>query len=126
MDKRKVNGGGGEDLDDRAAKRRKLPNDHVDISQGETPETTTIIGLRLLEQFKKTIDKHGRLISTNFLTLPNKRQLPDYYKVIKMPIAFDTIEGKLNRHEFPDLTSLESYFKRMISNARNTMRRDRK
>jgi len=26
MDKRKVNGGGGEDLDDRAAKRRKLPN----------------------------------------------------------------------------------------------------
>jgi hypothetical protein len=60
----------------------------------------------------------GRLISTNFLTLPNKRQLPDYYKVIKMPIAFDTIEGKLNRHEFPDLTSLESYFKRMISNAK--------
>jgi hypothetical protein len=60
----------------------------------------------------------GRLISTNFLTLPSKRQLPDYYKVIKMPIAFDTIEGKLNRHEFPNLSALESYFKRMISNAK--------
>jgi Bromodomain len=60
----------------------------------------------------------GRLISTNFLTLPSKRQLPDYYQVIKMPIAFDTIEAKLNRREFPNLTSLESYFKRMIANAK--------
>ncbi|PMD38186.1 Bromodomain-containing protein-like protein [Hyaloscypha variabilis F] len=119
MDKRKVNGGGAaEDLDERASKRRKLPSDHVDLSRGETPETTTTIGLRLLEQFRKTIDKHGRLISTNFLTLPSKRQLPDYYTVIKMPIAFDTIEAKLNRREFPNLTSLESYFKRMISNAK--------
>jgi hypothetical protein len=64
------------------------------------------------------IGSSGRLISTNFLTLPSKRQLPDYYKVIKMPIAFDTIEAKLNRREFPNLTSLESYFKRMISNAK--------
>lgn len=119
MDKRKVNSGGAaEDLDERASKRRKLPNDHIDLSQGETPETTTTIGLKLLEQFRKTIDKHGRLISTNFLTLPNKRQLPDYYQIIKMPIAFDTIEAKLNRREFPNLTSLESYFKRMIANAK--------
>jgi hypothetical protein len=64
------------------------------------------------------IGSSGRLISTNFLTLPSKRQLPDYYTVIKMPIAFDTIEAKLNRREFPNLTSLESYFKRMISNAK--------
>jgi hypothetical protein len=35
-----------------------------------------------------------------------------------MPIALDTIEGKLNRREFPTLTALESYFKRMISNAK--------
>jgi len=35
-----------------------------------------------------------------------------------MPIAFDTIEGKLNRREFPNLSALESYFKRMISNAK--------
>jgi hypothetical protein len=60
----------------------------------------------------------GRLVATNFLTLPNKRELPDYYRVIKMPIALDTIEEKLKRREFPNLTSLESYCKRMISNAK--------
>jgi len=35
-----------------------------------------------------------------------------------MPIALDTIEAKLERGEFPTLTTLESYFKRMISNAK--------
>ena len=35
-----------------------------------------------------------------------------------MPIALSTIETKLKRSEFPTLTSLESYFKRMISNAK--------
>jgi hypothetical protein len=63
-------------------------------------------------------DHRGRIIATNFLTLPNKRHLPDYYKVTKMPIALDTIEAKLMRHEFPTLTALESYFKRMIQNAK--------
>jgi hypothetical protein len=37
--------------------RLTVNKDHVDLSQGETPETTTTIGLRLLEQFRKTIDK---------------------------------------------------------------------
>ena len=60
----------------------------------------------------------GRPVATNFLTLPSKRQLPDYYDVIKMPIAIDTIEAKLVRKEFPNLSALESYFKRMVSNAK--------
>ncbi len=35
-----------------------------------------------------------------------------------MPIAIDTIEAKLRRREFSNLSTLESYFKRMISNAK--------
>ncbi len=52
------------------------------------------------------------------MNLPSKRQFPDYYKVTKMPIALDTIETKLKDHEFPNLATLESYFKRMILNAK--------
>ncbi|TAQ87495.1 hypothetical protein B7494_g4197 [Chlorociboria aeruginascens] len=117
--KRKVSGGASlaDDLDDRAAKRRKGPHG-ADFPDGETFETTTKYGLRLIEQIKRTEDKSGRLVATNFLTLPSKRQLPDYYKVTRMPIAIDTIEARLQRQEFPTLTTLESYFKRMISNAK--------
>ncbi|KAG9229545.1 Bromodomain-containing protein-like protein [Amylocarpus encephaloides] len=119
--KRKVNGGAaaaGEDLDDRAAKRRKVPGDSIDVSQEETPETTSQQGLKLVETLKKTEDKSGRVISTSFLTLPNKRQFPNYYKSIRMPIALDTIQEKLGRREFKNLTELESFFKRMIANAK--------
>lgn len=35
-----------------------------------------------------------------------------------MPIALDTMERKLKRGEFPTMTTLESYFKRMVSNAK--------
>ena len=35
-----------------------------------------------------------------------------------MPIALDTIQDKLERRQFKNLTALESYFKRMISNAK--------
>lgn len=35
-----------------------------------------------------------------------------------MPIAIDTIEAKLKRGEFLNLTALESYIKRMVSNAK--------
>jgi hypothetical protein len=60
----------------------------------------------------------GRLVATDFLQLPSKKELPDYYMVIKMPVALDTIESKLKRREFATLTSLESYFSRMVSNAK--------
>jgi hypothetical protein len=53
------------------------------------------------------------------LTLPDRNVLPDYYDVTEMPIALDTIEEKLKRHEFETLEQLESYFKRMISNAKD-------
>ena len=36
-----------------------------------------------------------------------------------MPIALDTIEERLRRHEFDTLEQLESYFKRMIANAKD-------
>jgi hypothetical protein len=60
----------------------------------------------------------GRLIATHFESLPNKRQYSDYYELIKLPIALDTINTKLRNGDFSSLTALESYFKRMIQNAR--------
>ncbi len=60
----------------------------------------------------------GRPIATHFLTLPSKKQFPDYYQITKLPIALDIIEAKLNHRDFSNLTKLESYFKRMVNNAK--------
>jgi hypothetical protein len=53
------------------------------------------------------------------MELPDRNENQDYYDVIEMPIALDTIEEKLKRYEFENLEQLESYFKRMISNAKD-------
>jgi hypothetical protein len=61
----------------------------------------------------------GRQIALQFINLPNKRTLPEYYEVTKLPISIATIEAKLRRHEFPNLAALEGYFRRMVQNAKD-------
>lgn len=61
----------------------------------------------------------NRLIATEFLTLPSREALPDYYEFTKLPIALDTIEDKLKRNLYPTMTTVESDFKRMIQNAKD-------
>lgn len=42
----------------------------------------------------------------------------DYYRRIRMPISLKTIEKKLHNQDFATLAELESYFKRMVTNAK--------
>ncbi|KAG4034756.1 hypothetical protein MFRU_002g01080 [Monilinia fructicola] len=123
--KRKVNGEGTTDQDDadRAAKRRKLPV-NGDLSQGQTPETTTYYGLILLNQLRTGLDKQGRPFATNFLTLPDRKEFAAYYAVTKMPIAFDTIQEKLDNRDFATLSELECFFKRLVKNAKDYNERE--
>lgn len=60
----------------------------------------------------------GRPIATQFLTLPDPDELPDYYEVTLMPLALDTIAAKLKRDEYPTITSVESDVRRMVINAK--------
>lgn len=62
--------------------------------------------------------RSGRLVATGFEKLPSRDANPDYYKRTRMPISLEKIEEKLNNHEFETLAELESYAKRMISNAK--------
>ncbi|PHH76253.1 hypothetical protein CDD80_1702 [Ophiocordyceps camponoti-rufipedis] len=114
--KRKANGSASADHDDRSSKRRKLSD--FDLSKGESRESTTAYGLNFLEQIRRTADKNGRPVATYFEKLVPRKENPDYYKQTRMPISLETIEEKLNNGEFSTLAELESYFKRMITNAK--------
>ncbi|KAI4242310.1 MAG: hypothetical protein LQ352_007260 [Teloschistes flavicans] len=48
-----------------------------------------------------------------------KEEIPQYYQVIGLPIALDIIEAKLNNHEYPTVTTVESDLRRMILNAKS-------
>ena len=42
-----------------------------------------------------------------FKTPVSKTEVPDYYDVIKHPMCWDTIDQKLDRHEYLDLTEFK-------------------
>ncbi|RYP12833.1 hypothetical protein DL767_011058 [Monosporascus sp. MG133] len=120
--KRKASGANGHDAgsDDRAAKRRKLQEEFGDLSNGETPESTTAYGLSILESIRATTDKNGRPVSPFFETLPSRSEDPEYYKKIRLPLSLQIIERKLKNAAYPNLSTLESDFKRLVSNAKET------
>ncbi|KAK7914650.1 bromodomain containing protein [Apiospora marii] len=122
--KRKASGASGiengADTPDRAAKRRKLQEEFGDLTKGETPQSTTAYGHSILESIRSTTDKNGRKVAPFFEKLPSRADDPEYYKKIRLPLSLQLIERKLNKHEYPTLSSLEGDFKRLVSNAKET------
>ncbi|KAI0200883.1 Bromodomain-containing protein [Astrocystis sublimbata] len=109
---------------DRAAKRRKLIEEYGDLANGETSETTTAYGLSILESIRATTDKNGRSVSPYFEALPSRSANPQYYKKIRLPLSLEVIERKLKEQRYSTLSFLESDFKRLVSNAKETNERN--
>jgi len=59
-------------------------------------------------------------VSPFFENLPSQTENPDYYKQIRLPLSLGIIERKLKDKEYHNLSSLESDFKRLVSNAKET------
>lgn len=63
--------------------------------------------------------RSGRLIATQFIELPDRDELPDYYEFTKLPVSIETIDAKVKRNEYPTVSALEGDLKRMIQNAKD-------
>ena len=50
--------------------------------------------LDIIRQLREFTDAQGRPIATPFLTVPDAHSRPDFFELVKDPIAFDTIENK--------------------------------
>ncbi|KAK3714650.1 hypothetical protein LTR37_007630 [Vermiconidia calcicola] len=112
--KRKASNATPSSADGSASKKLRLLN-----STPAARSTVQEVGQKILEHLQHASDKNGRLIATQFRTLPGRRELPEYYNAIQLPIALDTISDKLKRNAYPTVTTLESDFKRMIQNAKD-------
>ncbi|KAL2023637.1 hypothetical protein VTK56DRAFT_1794 [Thermocarpiscus australiensis] len=113
-------GAGAADGNDRASKRRKMPGppSEYNLLKGESAESTTAYGLQFLETIRRTKDKSGRLVATYFEDLLPRDANQEYYERIRMPVSLKIIEQKLHNREFKNMSELESYFKRMVTNAK--------
>jgi len=67
----------------------------------------------LIQSIKTYTNRHGRTLSTAFLTLPSKIDYPDYYEIIQKPIDLKRIELR----QYSSINDLANDLKLMFDNA---------
>ncbi len=60
----------------------------------------------------------GRSLAVDFLRLPNKRTYPDYYTIIKKPIALDKIKSQLETGHYTSLIAVKNDLEQCFRNAK--------
>merc|ERR1719499_2826414 len=71
---------------------------------------------RLLEVVMQYEDSDGRILSEPFYKLPSKKELPDYYEVIRKPIDIAKIQQKVDDDRYEDMDELERDFMILCKN----------
>ncbi|XP_057327436.1 ATP-dependent helicase brm-like isoform X2 [Microplitis mediator] len=59
----------------------------------------------------------GRLLSEPFMRLPSRRELPDYYDVIKKPLTINKLLKKVDEGKYSSVDELEKDFMQLCKNA---------
>lgn len=61
--------------------------------------------------------RDGRILSEPFIKLPSKKDLPDYYDVIKQPMDFKRIKQKLKENKYGTIEEINSDINILCNNA---------
>lgn len=64
-----------------------------------------------------TEGEDNRTLSEPFMDLPPKRDFPDYYEIIKKPLAINKLLSKIDEGKYTDFDDLEKDFMQLCKNA---------
>lgn len=84
----------------------------------ELRETVSKEARELYKYALEYADEDGRVLSTIFLVKPSKKLYPDYYQLIKYPIAFENISSNIDAYAYDSLREVLEDFHLIFSNAR--------
>merc|ERR1719245_611755 len=104
----------------RAKKSKKRREDNDD----DEPKKKKKKGNRkLIKKMKKLIevvmqyeDSDGRVLSEPFYKLPSRKELPDYYEIIRKPVDIAKIQQRIEEDRYEDMDALERDFMLMCKN----------
>ncbi|XP_076615655.1 polybromo 1, like isoform X5 [Chaetodon auriga] len=71
----------------------------------------------LYDAVRNFTDRRGRRLSTIFLRLPSRAELPDYYATIKKPIDMERLRSHMAAGRYQDVEALVEDFALMFNNA---------
>uniref|UniRef100_UPI0035901964 transcription activator BRG1 isoform X2 n=1 Tax=Myxine glutinosa TaxID=7769 RepID=UPI0035901964 len=62
---------------------------------------------RIVDTVVKYKDSSGRQLSEVFIQLPSRKELPEYYELIRRPVDFHKIKERIRIHKYRNLSDLE-------------------
>ncbi|KAK6179113.1 hypothetical protein SNE40_011545 [Patella caerulea] len=83
------------------------------------PPKLTKLMKKILDVVTKYKDNDGRVLSDMFLTLPPKKELPEYYEIICKPVDFKKIKARIKDHKYRSVDDLEDDVMLLCQNAQS-------
>ncbi|KFD51437.1 hypothetical protein M513_07650 [Trichuris suis] len=80
------------------AKRRRGPQPSTGNRTKQSNKRNRDLMTQLIENIIHYRTEDGRILSDNFMQLPSRRELPDYYELIAIPVDFKRIKVKWTSH----------------------------
>ncbi|XP_061147830.1 protein polybromo-1 isoform X3 [Syngnathus typhle] len=105
------------DEDDTVSSKMKIRKTNMTLKKSKylTPLQQKLN--ELYESVKNYTDKRGRRLSTIFLRLPSRAELPDYYIAIKKPVDMEKIKSHMLANKYQDVDALVEDLVLMFNNA---------
>ncbi|XP_053990309.1 ATP-dependent helicase brm isoform X2 [Hylaeus volcanicus] len=101
----------GEEDDEPIPKKRRGGGSSID------PKMKRAMKKLLMVVVNYTDSSDGRLLSEPFMKLPSRRELPDYYEIIKKPLTINKLLQKIEEGKYADFDDLEKDFMQLCKNA---------
>lgn len=107
----------------RKSKKRKKDSDDESVNSNITKRKKGITDPKMKKQMTKIMkivmkyEIDGRILSEPFMKLPSRRELPDYYEVIKKPLDIKKILLRIEEAKYVDFADLEKDFFQLCQNA---------
>lgn len=102
-----------DDVDeDRPRKKRGRPGGAVAVSSHMKRSMKRVVQMAI-----DYVDADGRVLSEPFMKLPSRKELPDYYDVIRRPMDIKKLLTRIEDAKYADLDELEADFMLLCKNA---------
>lgn len=101
--RKRADGDGGDDDDEPSSKKRRGPRSlNFDRMGGGVSVNSQVKRKmkKILDIVLKYTDAEGRILSQPFMKLPTRKELPDYYEVIKKPIDIYKIFQRIRADKY--------------------------
>ncbi|KAG7459509.1 hypothetical protein MATL_G00211400 [Megalops atlanticus] len=112
-----ASGARGRDKDDDIKKQKKRGRPPAEKLSPNPPALTKKMKKIVDAVIKYKDSSNGRQLSEVFIQLPSRKELPEYYELIRKPVDFRKIKERIRSHKYRSLNDLEKDVMLLCQNA---------